>query len=239
MADPIVNNNPNPNQASPTPAPAPAPAPAAGSTTPPAAQKTLTQQEQFALQKQGESTGALSQEKTLENVTVTSTAKNKRKSIRGKQVKVLNELKGVTPTNYPYPNSPMGNFLQNATTRAIIVSKDIKKVIVKASDKVEAINEIDLCNLVSYFLTQALPSGSNTEQQFQKVKEQAAELLQKIEETEQKIVSQPLSKSSIAPPANALTGSVTSSSATTNVNNGTPAPTNIQAQNPNYRKRNI
>jgi hypothetical protein len=234
MADPIVNSNPNPNQASPAPVPSPTPTPVVGSTIPPAAQKTLTQQEEFALQKQGQATGDFAKTKTLDEVVVTSNARSRKKSARGKQVKVLNELKGVTPTNYPYPNSPMGNFLQNATTRAIIISKDIKKVIVKSSDKVEAINEIDLCNLISYFLTQALPSGSNVEQQFQKVKEQSAELLQKIEETEQKIISQPLSKSSIAAPANALTGSVTGSSATTNVNSGTPAPTNIQAQNPNY-----
>jgi hypothetical protein len=156
------------------------------------------------------------------------------KSNRRKQVRTLNELKGVTPTNYPYPNSPMGSFLQTATTKSILVSKDIKKVIIKTTDKVETINEIDLCNLISYFLTQALPSGSNVEQQFQKVKDQASELLQKIEETEQKIINQPFTKSSIAPPANALTGSVTSSSATTNVNSGAPAPTNIAAQNANY-----
>jgi len=237
MADPIINSNPNPNQApiQSTPPAAPTPSPAAGSTTPAAAVKPLSQQEEFALQDQGIATGDLAKTKTLDEVVIVAPASKSRKKLRKKERDVIKELKGVTPMDYPYIDSaPLGKFLQNASNYAIQISKDIKKVIVKASDKVETINEIDLCNLVSYFLTQALPSGSNVEQQFQKVKDQSAKLLQKIEDTEQKIINQPFTRSSIASPANALTGSVTSSSATTNVNSGAPAPTNIAAQNANY-----
>ena len=127
--------------------------------------------------------------------------------------------------DYPYSYSPLGTFLQISTTKAIAVSKDIRKNLVKATDKVEVVNEIDLCNLISYFLSQAIPSGSNVDKQFQKLKEEAAEVLQQIKDSEDQIINKPILRSSI--PTSQQTFA-------TNVNSGTASPTNTAAQNPNY-----
>lgn len=137
------------------------------------------------------------------------------------------EIKAQIKLNvdYPYPISPLGTFLQLATTKAIAVSKDIRKNLVKATDKVEIVNEIDLCNLVSYFLSQAIPSGSNVEKQFQKLKEESSKILQQIKDSEDQIINKPILRSSI--PTSQQTFA-------TNVNNSTPSPTNTAAQNPNY-----
>ena len=127
--------------------------------------------------------------------------------------------------NYPYPSAPLFNFFQKSLVGVVAYSKDIRKQIILANSKVEAANQIDLCNLISYFLTQALPSGSAVEKQFQQVKDKAAEALEKIEEAESKIINTPLKASSIPSGSQVYT---------TNVNNSQPSPTNIAAQNSSY-----
>ena len=49
----------------------------------------------------------------------------------------------------------LSGFLQNAVNKSVSVSKDINKNVQKGILQVEAINEIDLCNIISFFLTKA------------------------------------------------------------------------------------
>ena len=74
----------------------------------------------------------------------------------------------------------LSGFLQKAANKSVSTSKDISKQVNKGITTVEAINEIDICNLISYFLNQAIPSGSNVDKAFQDLKKVAADTLQNL-----------------------------------------------------------
>lgn len=149
-------------------------------------------------------------------------SKSAKRVIRSEEIKAQIKLN----VDYPYTNSPLGTFLQLATTKAIAVSKDIRKNLVKATDKVEIVNEVDICNLISYFLSQAIPSGSNVEKQFQKLKDESKNILQQIKDTEDQIINKPLKRSSLQE-STSPTGSYAPTPSS-------PQPTNPSAQNPAY-----
>ena len=139
------------------------------------------------------------------------------------------------PPRYPatIAEGPYSIFLQKAATKSTIVSKDLQIQVQKGITKSEAVAEIDLCNLVSYFLMQALPSGSDVETSFKKVKKDAQDILDQIQETEEQILRFPIKKGSIAPPAGIPGTSGSSNTANTNTLNS-PQPTNQASANPNY-----
>ena len=128
---------------------------------------------------------------------------------------------------------PYSLFLQKAAVKSTLKSKDLQIQVQKGITKSEAVAEIDLCNLVSYFLMQALPSGSDVETSFKKVKKDAQDILDKIQETEEQVLRFPIKKGSIAPPAGVPGTSGSSNTGNTNSTN-TPQPTNIAGSNPNY-----
>ena len=138
----------------------------------------------------------------------------------------------VKSPRYPatIAEGPYSLFLQNAAIKSTLKSKDLQIQVQKGITKSEAVAEIDLCNLVSYFLMQALPSGSNVEASFKKVKKDAQDILDVIQETEEQILRFPIKKGSIAPPAG-IPGT-SGSSNTSNVNS--TQPTNQASANPNY-----
>ena len=176
-------------------------------------------QQTTALNNQGEPVGDMAKTKEESNVTIYA-GKRKWYSPSKTSLKIAK-----LQVEYPYSNAPLGSFLQKATVKVVAYSKDIRKTLILASDKVEAANEVDLCNLISYFLTQALPSGSNVEKQFQEVKKKATDALEKIEESESKITNFPLKKASIPSGSQVYA---------TNSNIPSPSPTNIAAQNSGY-----
>jgi hypothetical protein len=128
---------------------------------------------------------------------------------------------------------PYSLFLQKAAIKSTIKSKDLQIQVQKGITKSEAVAEIDLCNLVSYFLMQALPSGSDIETSFKKVKKDAQDILNEIQNTEEQILHFPIKKGSIAPPAGIPGTSGSSNTANTNTLNS-PQPINAAASNPNY-----
>jgi len=128
---------------------------------------------------------------------------------------------------------PYSLFLQKAAIKSTIKSKDLQIQVQKGITKSEAVAEIDLCNLVSYFLMQALPSGSDIETSFKKVKKDAQDILNEIQNTEEQILHFPIKKGSIAPPAGIPGTSGSSNTANTNTLNS-PQPTNAASSNPNY-----
>ena len=174
------------------------------------------------LNKQGEAVGDFAKPKELPEVVVTSNKRSFRNLTKPSNASIRQAKLSI---DYPYPSAPLGSFFQKSLVKVVAYSKDIRKQIILANNKVEAANQIDLCNLISYFLTQALPSGSAVEKQFQQVKDKAAEALEKIEEAESKIVNTPLKASSIPSGSQVYT---------TNVNSSQPSPTNIAAQNSSY-----
>jgi hypothetical protein len=134
----------------------------------------------------------------------------------------------VQPIQFNTPTLAKGNFssfLQNAANKSISVGKDCEIQVQKGIVKAETVSQIDLCNLVSYFLTQALPSGSNIEEQFLKLKKDSQRILDQIQETEEQVLNFPIKKGSTPP----LTGSLSP-----NINTPSPNPTNFSAVNPNY-----
>jgi hypothetical protein len=134
----------------------------------------------------------------------------------------------VQPIQFNTPTLAKGNFssfLQNAANKSISVGKDCQIQVQKGITKAEAVSEVDICNLVSYFLTQALPSGSNQEAQFIKLKKDSQRILDQIQETEEQVLRFPIKKGSVPP----LTGSLSP-----NVNTPSPNPTNFLTVNPNY-----
>lgn len=138
----------------------------------------------------------------------------------------------VKSPRYPatIAEGPYSLFLQNAAIKSTLKSKDLQIQVQKGITKSEAVAEIDLCNLVSYFLMQALPSGSDVETSFKKVKKDAQDILDVIQETEEQILHFPIKKGSVAPPAG-IPGT-SGSSNTSNVNSA--QPTNQASSNPNY-----
>lgn len=121
----------------------------------------------------------------------------------------------------------LSGFLQNAVNKSVSVSKDINKNVQKGILQVEAINEIDLCNLISFFLTKAFPSGSDVDKAFQDLKKTATDVLQKIEDSEKSILEKPFLKGSIQNSAGInVTGSATGSGGTNNSNSSTPSQAN-------------
>ena len=125
------------------------------------------------------------------------------------------------------PTLAKGNFssfLQIAANKSISIGKDCQIQIQKGITKADTVSQIDLCNLVSYFLNKAIPSGSNIETQFIKLKKEAQDILDKIEETEEQVLHFPIKKSSIP------SGSVNS----INPNSGQTAPTNQAQANAGY-----
>jgi hypothetical protein len=134
----------------------------------------------------------------------------------------------VQPIQFNTPTLAKGNFssfLQNAANKSISVGKDCEIQVQKGIVKAETVSQIDLCNLVSYFLTQALPSGSNIEEQFLKLKKDSQRILDQIQETEEQVLNFPIKKGSTPP----LTGSLSP-----NINTPSPNPTNFSSVNPNY-----
>ena len=132
----------------------------------------------------------------------------------------------VQPIQFNTPTLAKGSFssfLQNAANKSISVSKDCQIQVQKGITKAEVVSEIDLCNLVSYFLTQALPSGSNPEAQFQKLKKDAQKILDQIQETEEQVLHFPIKKSTIPPLSGSNSPGQTSAQ-----------PTNFSAANPDY-----
>ena len=129
----------------------------------------------------------------------------------------------------------LSGFLQKAANKSVSTSKDISKQVNKGITTVEAINEIDICNLISYFLNQAIPSGSNVDKAFQDLKKVAADTLQKIEDAESDLLNKPFKKDSIAPDAIPLTGSMTGSGNTPSSYVGTPSTANtVSGSLPGY-----
>ena len=88
----------------------------------------------------------------------------------------------------------LSGFLQNAVNKSVSTSKDINKNVQKGILQVETINEIDLCNLISFFLTKAFPTGSDVDKAFQDLKKTATDVLQKIEDSEKSIIDKPFLK---------------------------------------------
>jgi len=121
----------------------------------------------------------------------------------------------------------LSGFLQNAVNKSVSISKDINKNVQKGILQVETINEIDLCNLISFFLTKAFPTGSDVDKAFQDLKKTATDVLQKIEDSEKSIIDKPFLKGSIQNSAGInVTGSATGSGGTNNSNGSTPSQAN-------------
>lgn len=121
----------------------------------------------------------------------------------------------------------LSGFLQNAVNKSVSTSKDINKNVQKGILQVETINEIDLCNLISFFLTKAFPSGSDVDKAFQDLKKTATDVLQKIEDSEKSIIDKPFLKGSIQNSAGInVTGSATGSGGTNNSYSSTPSQAN-------------
>jgi len=121
----------------------------------------------------------------------------------------------------------LSGFLQNAVNKSVSTSKDINKNVQKGILQVETINEIDLCNLISFFLTKAFPTGSDVDKAFQDLKKTATDVLQKIEDSEKSIIDKPFLKGSIQNSAGInVTGSATGSGGTNNSYGSTPSQAN-------------
>jgi hypothetical protein len=130
-------------------------------------------------------------------------------------------------------DGPYSRFLQQAALKSTLKSKDLQIQVQKGITKSEAVAEVDFCNLISYFLMQSLPSGSNIETQFKKVKKDAQDILDQIQETEEQVLHFPIKKGSIASPAGIPGTSGSSNTTNTNTLNS-PQPTNLAASNSNY-----
>jgi hypothetical protein len=136
-----------------------------------------------------------------------------------------------SPINIPtLAKGNFSSFLQYAANKSISVGKDCEITVQKGITKADAVSQIDLCNLVSYFLTQALPSGSNQLTQFNTLKKNAQDILNKIQETEEQVLHFPIKQNSIASPAGIPNTSGSSNTSTP----GNPQPTNISNTNSNY-----
>jgi len=75
-------------------------------------------------------------------------------------------------------------FIQNSGKKTIDTLYKAKKPINKAQISLDTINEIDICNIINYFLNKAIPAGSQVEEQFNKLKVEVKKINDKIDELE-------------------------------------------------------
>jgi ABC-type transporter Mla subunit MlaD len=76
-------------------------------------------------------------------------------------------------------------FIQTTGKKTIDTLYKAKKPLNKAQNTLDTINEIDLCNIINYFLNKAVPPGSQAEEQFAKLKAEVKKINDKINELEE------------------------------------------------------
>jgi hypothetical protein len=76
-------------------------------------------------------------------------------------------------------------FIQTTGKKTIDTLYKAKKPLNKAQTTLDTINEIDLCNIINYFLNKAIPPGSQLEEQFGKLKAEVKKINDKIDELEE------------------------------------------------------
>ncbi len=76
-------------------------------------------------------------------------------------------------------------FIQTTGKKTIDTLYKAKKPLNKAQNTLDVINEIDLCNIINYFLNKAIPPGSQAEEQFAKLKAEVKKINDKIDEIEE------------------------------------------------------
>lgn len=75
-------------------------------------------------------------------------------------------------------------FIQTTGKKTIDTIYRAKKPLIKAQNTLDTINEIDICNIINYFLNKAIPPGSQLEEQFNKLKVEVKKINDKIDEIE-------------------------------------------------------
>ncbi len=75
-------------------------------------------------------------------------------------------------------------FIQTTGKKTIDTLYKAKKPLIKAQNTIDTINEIDICNIINYFLNKAIPPGSQLEEQFGKLKAEVKKINDKIAEIE-------------------------------------------------------
>ncbi len=75
-------------------------------------------------------------------------------------------------------------FIQTTGKKTIDTIYKAKKPLIKAQNTLDTINEIDICNIINYFLNKAIPPGSQLEEQFNKLKVEVKKINDKIDEIE-------------------------------------------------------
>lgn len=75
-------------------------------------------------------------------------------------------------------------FIQTTGKKTIDTIYKAKKPLFKAQNTLDTINEIDICNIINYFLNKAIPPGSQLEEQFAKLKAEVKKINDKIDEIE-------------------------------------------------------
>lgn len=75
-------------------------------------------------------------------------------------------------------------FIQTTGKKTIDTIYKAKKPLNKAQVTLDTINEIDICNIINYFLNKAIPPGSQLEEQFAKLKAEVKKINDKIDELE-------------------------------------------------------
>ena len=75
-------------------------------------------------------------------------------------------------------------FIQTTGKKTIDTLYKAKKPLNKAQTTLDTINEIDLCNIINYFLNKSIPPGSQLEEQFNKLKVEVKKINDKIAEIE-------------------------------------------------------
>ena len=75
-------------------------------------------------------------------------------------------------------------FIQTTGKKTIDTLYKAKKPLNKAQVTLDTINEIDICNIINYFLNKAIPPGSQLEEQFNKLKAEVKKINDKIDELE-------------------------------------------------------
>ena len=75
-------------------------------------------------------------------------------------------------------------FIQTTGKKTIDTLYKAKKPLIKAQSTIDTINEIDICNIINYFLNKSIPPGSQLEEQFNKLKVEVKKINDKIAEIE-------------------------------------------------------
>lgn len=75
-------------------------------------------------------------------------------------------------------------FIQTTGKKTVDTIYKAKKPLVKAQTTLDTINELDICNIINYFLNKAIPPGSQLEEQFAKLKAEVKKINDKIDEIE-------------------------------------------------------